>query len=98
MNDPDDSEKKPNANKLAIALDYDPSGPGAPRVVAKGRGELAARIVDLAEQNGIIIDTSPELAEALSGVEIDEEIPTELFEAAAQVIAFVLEAKKSWRS
>lgn len=83
--------------RLAVALKYDQTRPGAPRVVAKGQGELAKRIVQLAQENGVTIDTSPALAEALSGVELDREIPEELFEAVAQVIAFVLKMQKSAR-
>lgn len=87
----------PDPDKLAVALAYDVSAGQAPKVIAKGRGVLADRIVELAAENGVAIDTSPELAEALSGVELNAEIPPELFEAAARVIAFVLEAQKNWR-
>lgn len=75
---------------LAIALRYEKGTRDAPRVVAKGRGLMADRIVELAEQNGVVIEANPVLAEALSGVEIDDSIPVELYEAMAIVIGYVL--------
>ena len=79
--------------KLAVALEYEKGSREAPRVIAKGRGLIAERIVALAEENDIIIEANPALAKALSGVGLDEEIPVELFEAVAEVIGFVLRAR-----
>ena len=84
----------PHKPRLAVALEYETGRREAPRVIAKGRGLLAERIVALAEQNGVVIDANPALAEALSGVEVDDSIPIELFEAVAEVIGFVLRARK----
>jgi flagellar biosynthesis protein len=79
---------KPRA--LAVALQYEKGSRDAPRVVAKGRGLVADRIVELAKEQGIVIETNPVLAEALSGVELDDTIPLELYEAVAIVIGYVL--------
>jgi flagellar biosynthesis protein len=79
---------KPRA--LAVALQYEKGSRDAPRVVAKGRGLVADRIVELAREQGIVIETNPVLAEALSGVELDDTIPLELYEAVAIVIGYVL--------
>lgn len=88
-------EIKPRA--LAVALNYEKGSREAPRVVAKGRGLVAERIVALAEENGVVIEANPVLAEALSGVELDDTIPLELYEAVAVVIGYVLRtgAKKA---
>lgn len=75
---------------LAVALHYETGSGEAPRVVAKGRGLLAEKIIALAEENGVVIEANPVLAEALSGVELDETIPLELYEAMAAVIGYVL--------
>jgi len=83
--------------KLAVALAYERGKHHAPQVVAKGRGHLAERIVALAEEHGVVIDTNPELAEALSGVELDDTIPIELYQAAAEVIGFVLRTRARLR-
>lgn len=87
------SEMPVNPQKLAVALEYEKGSREAPRVVAKGRGIIAERIIALAEENDIVIEANPALAKALSGAELDEEIPVELFEAVAEVIGFVLRAR-----
>ncbi|QPF82385.1 EscU/YscU/HrcU family type III secretion system export apparatus switch protein [Bradyrhizobium genosp. L] len=75
-------------NQLAIALHYDHSG--APRVVAKGKGAIGAKIIEVAKANEIPIEENEVLAGALSNVELGEEIPTELYKAVAEVLIFVL--------
>lgn len=72
--------------KEAAALHYE--GEGAPRVVASGRGEVARRIVELAEQAGVPVRRDPALAEALSRLELDLEIPPELYVAVAEALAW----------
>ena len=80
----------PKERALAVALQYQRGSGEAPRVTAKGRGLVAERIVALAEENGVVIESNSSLAEALSGVEIDDTIPIELYESIAVVIGFVL--------
>jgi flagellar biosynthesis protein len=74
--------------QLAVALQYDRTG--APRVVAKGRGPIGARIIEVARANDIPIEENEVLAGALSNVDIGDEIPAELYEAVAEVLIFVL--------
>jgi flagellar biosynthesis protein len=74
--------------QLAVALHYDKSG--APRVVAKGKGTIGAKIIDLAKAHDIPIEENEVLAGALSNVELGEEIPAELYKAVAEVLVFVL--------
>lgn len=78
----------PKPPRIAVALEYD--GQGAPRVTAKGRGELAERIVETGREHNVTVEQNAVLAQALSAVELDDEIPEELYRATAQVIAFVL--------
>lgn len=73
-------------NKKAIALNYDYQG--APRVVAKGAGLVADKIMQVAEENGIVLHKSPELVEVLSHLELGDEIPETLYLAVAEIIAF----------
>lgn len=80
----------PKERALAVALHYEKGSREAPRVVAKGRGLVAERIVELATEHGVVIETNPALAEALSGVELDDTIPLELYDAIAVVIGYVL--------
>lgn len=81
---------KPKERALAVALQYEKGSRDAPKVIAKGRGLIAERIVALAEENDVIIEANPVLAQALSGIEIDDSIPIELYEAVAIVIGYVL--------
>jgi len=75
-------------NQLAVALHYDRTG--APRVVAKGRGGIGAKIIEVATAHGIPIEENEVLAGALSNVELGDEIPAELYKAVAEVLIFVL--------
>jgi len=78
----------------AVALSY--GGTGAPRVTAKGQGELARRIVALAERNGVPLRQDPELTALLARVPLDSEIPEELYVAVAEVIAFAYRVSDEW--
>jgi flagellar biosynthesis protein len=75
-------------SQLAVALHYDRTG--APRVVAKGKGTLGEKIIEVAKANNIPIEENEVLAGALSNVELGEEIPAELYKAVAEVLVFVL--------
>jgi len=75
-------------NQLAVALHYDKSG--APRVVAKGRGSIGEKIIELAKSHDIPIEENEVLAGALANVELGDEIPAELYKAVAEVLVFVL--------
>ena len=83
-------------DQIAVALHYD-KGDGAPRVVAKGRGSLGAKIIEVAKEHKIPIEENEVLAGALSNVELGEEIPAELYKAVAEVLVFVLRLTKTVR-
>jgi len=85
---------------LAVALEYERGTRDAPRIVAKGRGEIARKIVEIAAQSDVHIDANAPLAEALAGVNLDEPIPIELYETVAEIIGFVLRAsqQKRWKA
>jgi flagellar biosynthesis protein len=71
---------------LAIALHYD--GRNTPHITAKGSGELAQRILQLAQEYQVPLQEDPELAALLSQVPLGDEIPEALYRAVAEVIAF----------
>ncbi len=73
---------------LAVALHYD--GQGAPRLVAKGGGEVAERILEVAREHGVPLHEDPALAHALARLELGAEIPRPLYHAVAEVLAFAL--------
>ncbi len=78
-----------NPTHYAVALVYDRANGGAPRVVAKGMDELAARIREVAREARVPLIANPPLARALWRVELDSEIPSALFQAVAEIIASV---------
>jgi len=80
--------------RKAAALRYDPVRDNAPVVVAKGRGELAEKIIELAKKEGIPVVEDKNLVEALLRIEVFEEIPPVLYEAVARVLVFVQEVRK----
>ncbi|CAN5167257.1 EscU/YscU/HrcU family type III secretion system export apparatus switch protein [soil metagenome] len=81
--------------QIAVALHYDKTG--APRVIAKGKGAIGAKIVEIAKANAIPIEENEVLAGALSNVEIGDEIPEELYKAVAEVLVFVLKLSRGLR-
>lgn len=81
--------------QVAIALGHEPTGPGAPRIVAKGHGEVAEKILRLAFENDVKVRSDPELAQVLSTVEVDCEIPLEAFAAIAEILSYVYVANRA---
>jgi flagellar biosynthetic protein FlhB len=78
-----------NPTHFAVALAYDEKMP-APRVVAKGRGIIAQRIRDIAQEHGVPLLEAPPLARALyAHTELDDVIPAALYRAVAEVMAYV---------
>lgn len=83
----------PKLERSATALKYD--GQGAPLIVAKGHGQLAQDIIELAREHGVLIHEDAELTRLLSKLELGEQIPRELYLIIAELIAFsyVLQGK-----
>ena len=74
--------------KRAVALKYEPEKDGAPRMMAKGSGVVAERIIELARKEGIPIQEDPDLIGVLIQLDFGEEIPPELYRAVAEILAF----------
>lgn len=75
-------------SKRAVAVKYVPTEP-APKVIAKGEGFLAERIIEKSKENKVPVIEDAKLARELMGVKLGDEIPTELYEVVAQVLVFV---------
>jgi flagellar biosynthesis protein len=73
----------------AAALKYERSVNAAPQVVAKGSGLVAEKIIALALENGVPVHEDRNLIEILSTIDLYEEIPSELYKAVAEILAFV---------
>ena len=84
-----------NPTHFAVALKYDIDSDPAPIVLAKGQDHVARRIISLAEQNGVLITENPPLARSLYGaVKVNEYIPPGLYNAVAEVMAWVYGQQK----
>ena len=78
-----------NKVKTAVALGYDPDKDNAPTVIASGKGALAERIIEKAQENEIPVHEDDKLAGTLANLGIGEAIPPELYEVVAEVLVFV---------
>jgi flagellar biosynthesis protein len=93
MNDNDD--KSPDVSQKAVALRYDREKENSPRIVAKGKGLIAEKIIEIARQHGVTIYEDKELIEILSRIEMYQVIPAELYQVIAEVLAFVYRMNKT---
>jgi flagellar biosynthesis protein len=84
--------------KRATALRYDRAKDGAPQVIATGSGLIAERIVEIAREQGLPVREDPALAEALARLQLEQEIPPELFVAVAEVLVWAYGLEKGKRS
>lgn len=75
--------------QVAVALTYGKNQGGAPKVVAKGRGMIAQAIIERARQNGVYVHESEDLVGLLMKVELDQEIPPQLYLAVAELLAWL---------
>lgn len=83
--------------KSAVALRYNEKEAEAPRVIAKGQGLVADKIVEQAKENGIPIQEDPSLVQVLAGLELNEQIPPELYQVVAELLAFVYQTDRRSR-
>ncbi len=80
--------------KKAVALKYDKKAKDTPNVLAKGRGLIADHIVSIAKKNGVPIYPDRDLVTALEALDLDVEIPEELYRAVAEVLVFIYDINK----
>lgn len=86
----------PNTKPLkAAALQYDKETSAAPKLTAKGQGAIAERILEVAEAHGIPLHKDADLIEILDKVEIDTEIPLEVYAVVAEIFAYLYRTGQS---
>jgi flagellar biosynthesis protein len=81
-------EAKPSAVRKAVALRYTPDME-APVVTAKGQGRIAEKIIQLAKANNVPLQEDPSLVEVLSKLDLDQQIPPDLYQLVAEILTFV---------
>lgn len=75
--------------KKAVALRYQPAVNDAPVVVGKGEGKIAEKILELAKEHDIPVQEDASLVEVLAQIDLNKQIPPELYQVVAEVMAFV---------
>ncbi|MCR5176466.1 MAG: EscU/YscU/HrcU family type III secretion system export apparatus switch protein [Anaerovibrio sp.] len=85
----EDPEKDELADKKAVALKYDMEKNLAPKVVAKGKGHVAENILDAARKGKVPVYQNKSLVNMLMALELDKEIPAELYTTVAEILAYV---------
>ncbi|MFC1491113.1 EscU/YscU/HrcU family type III secretion system export apparatus switch protein [Nitrospinota bacterium] len=83
--------------KEAVALQYHPPVDRAPRVAAKGKGEMAERIVELARIHNVPIREDADLTHLLGMLEEESEIPSALYRIIAEILAFIYFVNEKWK-
>ena len=83
--------------KKAAALKYDQAKNMAPRVVAKGKGHIAEQIIQVARENDVPLLEDRNLANVLEAMELESEIPAELYRAVAEVLVFIYRLNGNYR-
>jgi len=83
------SDKTEKKIKKAAALSYEPGEDNAPKVVASGKGVIAEKIIEKAKEANIPVYEDEHLAEALTDIRLGSEIPEELYDVVAEVLAFI---------
>jgi len=84
--------------RFAAALSYDSNSDNAPRITAKGRGELAERIIEIARREGISVMEDKDLACVMTAMEVGEEIPQELYGVVAEIFSFLYRINSQLKS
>ncbi len=75
--------------KKAVALKCDMEKESVSKVIAKGKGDIASRIIKIAQENELPIKKDEDLVELLTKIDIDQEIPQNLYKAVAEVFSFI---------
>ena len=81
----------------AVALNYDDQKDSAPKIVAKGKGEIAKNIIKIAQDNDLPIRKDEDLVELLTKIDIDREIPPEMYKAVAEIFSHIYDLSNKYK-
>lgn len=84
--------------KSAVALGYNEQEDQAPKVIAKGKGDLAEQIIAIAKKNNILIHKDKELTQMLSVLEINSHIPLEAYSVVAEILSYIYKVNKEMKT
>jgi flagellar biosynthesis protein len=86
-----------DTRRAAVALQYEAATDDAPKVIAKGRGLVAEKIMALAREHGIPMREDPDLVQMLTQIDLDHAIPPSLYKVVAELLAFVYRLNQSYQ-
>ena len=96
MSESEHNEQKVSRNlKKAVALKYIPGQSEAPVVVAKGQGAVADIILQKAKENGVAVQEDAALVEVLSKLDLDQQIPPQLYQLVAEILSYVYQSDRT---
>lgn len=87
----------PPPRKTAVALKYNAPRDHAPKLTARGHGHVAAQIIALAQTHGIPMREDPDLVQVLAQLNLQQEIPPQLYQVVAELLAFVYRLNQEYR-
>ncbi len=87
--------KRKLTRKTAIAINYDKAAMAAPKLVAKGSGVIAERLIEMARENGIPVVEDKVLVETLDQLNVNQQIPAELYQVVAEILVSVYRADET---
>jgi flagellar biosynthesis protein len=87
--------KRKLTRKTAIAINYDKTAMAAPKLVAKGSGVIAERLIEMARENGIPVVEDRVLVETLDQLNVNQQIPAELYQVVAEILVSVYRADET---
>ena len=90
-------KKERESLKKAVSLKYEPPKHEAPTVTAKGHGVIAEKIIAIAKKHHIPIKDDPNLVEILSRLDLDEQIPPDVYQVVAEIFAFIYHLNKKYQ-
>jgi len=82
--------------RKAVALEYVPSKYQAPKIIAKGINQLAERIIQVAKEHNVPIHEDANLVEVLTKLELNTQIPPDLYQAVAEILVFIYKLNQNW--
>ncbi len=88
---------KKTERQSAVALKYSPPEVSVPKIAAKGYGEIAKKIIELARKHNIPIKEDPDLVQILCQLDLNQEIPTSVYKVVAEILAFVYSLNNKWK-
>ncbi len=89
-------KNKASKNSEVVALKYNSKEEKAPKVVAKGKGYVADKILEIARQHNILVREDPELLQVLSALDLNSEVPPHVYQVVAELLAFVYSVNKQF--